>query len=178
MYWNRYRLHKCSTGGLCGFTEVLEARCLLSFEKLAVIFLRIYSILHLPMETRTQRQTRKLISSANPAAKTRHFSFSRAQSRVVIGHLTGHKPLRRRLHLIGLTNNPLCMRCGADYETSAHMVCECKGSASPTDMYIWAPFFFRPEYIKRLRLGSIWNFIEKQGFPKLVSDCGAQRTRF
>jgi hypothetical protein len=77
--------------GLCGFTELLEAGCLLSFEKLAVIFLRIYSISHQTVETRTQRQARELISNANPAAKTRLFSFSRAQSRVVIGHLTRHK---------------------------------------------------------------------------------------
>jgi hypothetical protein len=151
--------------GLCGFIEVLEDRCFSSFEKLAVIFLRIYSISHLPMETRTQRQTRELISSANPAAKTRLFSFSRAQSRVVIGHLTGHKTLRRHLHLIGLTNNPLCRRCGADYETSAHAVCECKASASPTDMYSWDPFFLGPEYIKRLRLGAIWNISEGTGLP-------------
>ena len=51
--YHERQIHKCSMSGLCGFTEVLEARCLLSFEKLAVIFIRIYSIWHLPMETRT-----------------------------------------------------------------------------------------------------------------------------
>jgi hypothetical protein len=99
MYRNRCRLLKSSMSGLCGFTEVLEVLCLLSFEKLAVISLRIYSISHLTVETRTQRQARELISSANPAAKTRLFSFRRAQSSVVIGHLIGHKTLRRHLHL-------------------------------------------------------------------------------
>jgi len=122
--------------GLCGVIEVMEARCLLSFEKDAVIFHGIYSISHLPMETHTQREGREMIWSASPAAKTRLFSFNRTQSRVVIGHLTGHKTLRRHLHLIGFTSIPLCRRCGAEYETTAHILCECEALASPRHVYL------------------------------------------
>jgi hypothetical protein len=135
-YRSRYRLHKCSMSGLCGFTEVLEVWCLLSFEKLALIFHCIYSVSHLAMETHTQREGREMISSASPAAKTRLFSFNRTQSRVVIGHLTGHKTLRRYLHLIGFTNIPLCRRCAEEYETSAHILCECEALASPRHVYM------------------------------------------
>jgi hypothetical protein len=39
--------------------------------------------------------------------------------------LPGHNTLRRHLHLTGLTDNPLCRKCGADDETSAHIVCRC-----------------------------------------------------
>jgi hypothetical protein len=42
--------------------------------------------------TTTQRQTRKLISSPSPTAKTRLLSFNRTQSRVVTGLLSGHNP--------------------------------------------------------------------------------------
>jgi len=62
------------------------------------------------------------ISGPNPTTKTRNFSFNRKQSRVVIGHPTGHNTLRRYLHLVGLTNSHLC-RCGAEEETSAHTLC-------------------------------------------------------
>jgi hypothetical protein len=33
--------------------------------------------------------------------------------------LTGHNTLRRHLHLTGLSDRPLCRRCGAEDETSA-----------------------------------------------------------
>jgi hypothetical protein len=152
--YHERQIHNCSMSGQSGFTEVLEARCLLLFEKVAVIFLRIYSISHLTIETHTQRKARELISSASPAAKTRHFSFNRTQSRVVIGHLTGHKTLRRYLHLTGLTNSPLCRRCGAEYETSAHILCECEALASLRHVYLGS-FFLDPEDIKSLHLGVI-----------------------
>ena len=34
------------------------------------------------------------------------------------------------LHLIGLSDSPLCRRCGAEEETSVHIVCECEALAS------------------------------------------------
>jgi hypothetical protein len=42
----------------------------------------------------TQRQARELISGPDLATGARLFSFSRTQSRVVIGLLTGHNTLR------------------------------------------------------------------------------------
>ena len=56
--------------------------------------------------------------------KTRLLSSDRIQSRVVIGLLTGHNALGRHLPLMGLTNSPLCRRCGAEDDTSAHILCE------------------------------------------------------
>jgi hypothetical protein len=54
------------------------------------------------------------------------FSFNRAQSRAVTGLLSGHNTLRRHLHIMGLMDSPLCRKCGAEEETSAHVVCECE----------------------------------------------------
>ena len=62
----------------------------------------------------TQRQAQKLISGPSPTTKTIFLSFNRTQSRIVIGLLTGHNTVRRHLHLKGLTNSPLCRRCGAE----------------------------------------------------------------
>jgi len=78
----------------------------------------------------TQRQARELILGPCLGAKTRFLPFNRTQSRAVTGLLTGHNTLRRHLHLTGLSDSPLCVRCGAEDETSAHILCECDALAS------------------------------------------------
>jgi hypothetical protein len=75
----------------------------------------------------TQQQARKLISGPCRSTKVRLLSFNRIQSRVV----TGHNILRSHLHLMGLTDSPLCRKCGAEDEISAHILCQCEALASP-----------------------------------------------
>jgi len=62
--------------------------------------------------------------------KSKFMFFNKTQCDVVIGLLTRHNTLRRHLHLMGLTNSPLCRRCEAEDETSAHILCECEALAS------------------------------------------------
>jgi hypothetical protein len=76
------------------------------------------------------RQAQELISGPNTVARTALMSFNRAQSRVVIGLLTGHNTLRRHFHIMGLVDSPLCRKCGAGEETSAHVLCECEALAT------------------------------------------------
>jgi hypothetical protein len=83
-------------------------------------------------------------------------SFNRTKSRAVTGLLTGHKTLRRHLHLMGLLDSPLCRRCGAEDETSAHILCECEALASLRHAYLGS-FFLEPE--------DIWNFSKATGPP-------------
>jgi ribonuclease HI len=112
----------------------------------------------------TQRQARELISGHDLDAKAKLMSFSRTQSRVVIGLLTGHNTLRRQLHLLGLADSPLFRRCGAEEETSAHILCECEALASLRHAYLRC-FFLEPEDIKSISLGAIWNFSKAMGLP-------------
>jgi len=91
-------------------------------------------------------------------------SFNRTQSRAVTGLLTGHNTLRRHLHLLGLLGSPLCRRCGAEDETSAHILCECEALASLRHAHLGS-FFLEPEDIKSISLGAIWNFSEGTGLP-------------
>ena len=86
------------------------------------------------------------------------------QSRAVTGLLTGHNNLRRHLHLMGLSDSPLCKRCGAEDETSAHILCECENLASLTHAYLGS-FFLEPEDIKNISLGAIWYFSKATGLP-------------
>ena len=65
---------------------------------------------------------------------------------------------------MGLTNSPLCIKCGVEDETSAHILCECEAVASLGLVYL-GYFFLDPENIKSLSLGPIWNFSKRTGVP-------------
>jgi hypothetical protein len=110
----------------------------------------------------TQRQARELILGPCTAARTKLLSFNRTQSRMVTGLLTGHNTLKRHLHIMGLSDSPLCRKCGAEEETSAHVLCECEALATHRHFYLGS-FFLNPENIKGLSLGAIWTFITRTG---------------
>ena len=110
----------------------------------------------------TQREAWKLILGHWLGAKTRFLSFNRTQSRAITGLLTGHNALRRHLHLMGLSDSPLC-RCGAQDETSAHILCECEALASLRHVYQGS--FLEPQDIKSISLGAIWNFSKVTRLP-------------
>jgi hypothetical protein len=105
----------------------------------------------------TQSQARELISGPKLATGARLLSFNGTQSRVVIGLLTGHNTLRRHLHIMGLSNNSICRKCGTEEETSVHILCECEPLASLRYTYLDS-FFLDPEGIRVLGMGVIWNF--------------------
>jgi hypothetical protein len=111
-----------------------------------------YSISH-PIN----RQATELILGPSLGTKARLLSFNRMQSRAVTGLLTGHNTLRRHHHLMGLTDSPLCRKCGAEDEISAHILCRCEALASLRHAYLGC-FFLQPENIKNVSLGAIWNF--------------------
>ena len=94
-----------------------------------------------------QRQARELISEPCLCAKARYLSFDRTQSRAVSDLLTGHNTLRRRLHLLGMIDSPLCRRSGAEDETSAHILCKCVALASLRHASLGS-FFLEPEDIR------------------------------
>jgi len=54
----------------------------------------------------------------------------------------------------------LCRRCGAEDETTAHILCKCEALASLTRAYLRSSFFLEPEDIKSL--------IQQQGSHKSV----------
>jgi len=86
----------------------------------------------------TLRETRELISEPCLGAQARVLSFNGTESRDITGLLTGHNTLRRHLHLMGLSDSPMCRRCGAEDETTAYIICKCELWLH-SDMPIWAP---------------------------------------
>jgi len=91
-----------------------------------------------------QRQAQELILGPCLGAKARFVSCNRTQSRAVTGSVTGHNTLRRHLHLMGLSDSPLCRRCGVEDETLAHILCECEAFASLIHVYLGS-FYLEPE---------------------------------
>jgi len=112
----------------------------------------------------TQRQAQELISGPCLSAKTRFLSFNRTQSKAVTGLLTGHNTLRRHLRQLGLRDSPLCRRCEAEDETSAHILCECEAFASLRHAHL-ASYFLEPKDIKSIILEAIWNLSKVTGLP-------------
>ena len=84
-----------------------------------------------------------LYSGPNLATGARLLSFNRTQTRVVVGLLTGHNTLRRYLHVVGLSNDPACRKCGTEEETSVHIFYECEALVSLRHQYLGS-FFFGP----------------------------------
>ena len=103
-----------------------------------------------------QRQASEFISGPNLATGAQLLSFYRTQARVVIALLTGHNTLRRHLHIMGLSNNPICRKCGTEEETSVHILCEGEALASLRYTYLGS-FFLDPEDIRKL---GIWGHLE------------------
>ena len=98
-----------------------------------------------------------MISSPGLVSGARLLSFNRTQTKVVIGLLTGHNTLRRRLCVRGLGNDPICRKCGTEDETSVHILCECEALASLRYIHLGS-FFLDLEDIKKLGVGDIWSF--------------------
>jgi hypothetical protein len=92
---------------------------------------------------------------------TVQFSLSIANSRVVIGLLTGHNNLRRDLYVMELRDNPICMNCGTEKEILVHVLCACEALASLRHSYLGS--FLDPEDIRKLNIRAIWNFAKGTG---------------
>jgi hypothetical protein len=63
---------------------------------------------------------------------------------------------------MGLRNKPTCRKCGTEEETSVHILCEYETLASLRHTYLGS-FFLDPEDIRKLSIGTIWNFANGTG---------------
>ena len=67
---------------------------------------------------------------------------------------------------MGLTNSPLCRRCGAEDETLTHILCACEVLASLRHAYLGSSFL-DPEDIKSISLEAICKFSKGTGLPSV-----------
>jgi hypothetical protein len=64
--------------------------------------------------------------------------------------------------MMGLSDSPICRKCGAGEESSVHILCECEALASLRHTYLGS-FFLDPEDIRVVDVGAIWNFAKGTG---------------
>jgi len=110
----------------------------------------------------TQRQAGEMISDPNLTTRARLLSFNRAQAMVVIGLLAGHNTLRRHLCVMGLSNNPICRKCGIEEETSVHF-CVRVSCWLHSDAHILAPSFWTLRALAKKLWGPFENFARGTG---------------
>jgi hypothetical protein len=113
----------------------------------------------------SQQQAREPISGPCRGTRIGLLSLTRVQSRVVTGLLTGPNTLRRHPHMMGLTGSPLCRKCGAEDEISAHILCRCEALASIRHAYLGS-LFLEPEDIKSQILWVIWRITKATGLTR------------
>jgi hypothetical protein len=61
-----------------------------------------------------------------------------------------------------LSNIGTCGKCGAEEETSVHILCECEALASLRHTHLGS-FFLDPEDIRKLSVGAIRKFAKGTG---------------
>jgi hypothetical protein len=76
---------------------------------------------------------------------------------------------------MGLMDSPLCRKCGAGEETSAHVLCECEVLATLRHIYLGS-FFLDPENVRSLSLRAVCNCFRRTGLLWLGPSEGAQKT--
>ncbi len=84
---------------------------------------------------------------------------------MLIGLLTGHINLQYMLHKIRRAKTPSRRRCGAEKETSVHILCECP-ALEKVRMQTLACTRMDPEQIKKARLSGIIALGKREGSPE------------
>ena len=73
---------------------------------------------------------------------------------------------------MGLCNDPMCMKCGTEEETSVHILCECEALASLRHACLGS-FFLDTEDIRELGMGGPSGTLPReQGSYSLAQNMG------
>jgi hypothetical protein len=112
----------------------------------------------------TQRQARELISGPSWVTRLNSCPLTELNPGLWLAFLLDITPWGENLHLQGLSDSPLCRRCGVKEEISTHIHCECEALASLRHAYLGSSFL-EPKDIKSMSLGAIRNFSKVTRLP-------------
>jgi ribonuclease HI len=112
------------------------------------------------------KHAKKFIKDYNARRSKDILNLHRNQIHLVTGMLTGHYPLRGRLHRMRLIEEDICRFCNEEEETAEHILCNCfalvrlrlkyftKTNIGPTDHYFIRsiPIRILVKYLERLGL--------------------------
>jgi ribonuclease HI len=91
--------------------------------------------------------------------------LNRDQLRWVVGLLTGHCHLKRHLFKLGITADPICVRCLEDNESSIHVLCDCEAVAYTRFRHLGQYFMERSDYYDA-PIDKVLHFIRSVGLIK------------
>ena len=113
------------------------------------------------------RQAKTFLSGPTDRAKiNKLLALDRSQLRTITGVFTGHWLVNYHLHNIGLNNDPTCRFCGAEVETTAHVICLCDALVSSRFQYL-GDRFLEPENVRCIRPSRVLSFLKKIGLTRL-----------
>jgi hypothetical protein len=69
------------------------------------------------------RQSKMWLKKPNPSLTTYLLRLPRSKLRSLLGLITGHRPLNKHLHNMGLIDEPICIACGMEDESAFHLLC-------------------------------------------------------
>jgi hypothetical protein len=107
--------------------------------------------LHLSLETAC-RQSRMWLKKPNPGLTRYLLRLPRSKLRILVGLITGHCPLNKHMHNMGLIDEPICIACGMEDESAFHLLCNCPSLISLRMRLFSKPILSVEEYEGRLRL--------------------------
>jgi hypothetical protein len=71
------------------------------------------------------RQSRMWLKNLNAGLKRYLLRMSRSKLRILVGLITGHCPLNKHLHNMGIVDEPICIACEMKDESAFHLICNC-----------------------------------------------------
>jgi hypothetical protein len=70
-------------------------------------------------------QSKMWLKKPNPGLTRYLLRLPRSKLRILVGLITGHCPLNKHLHHMGLIDEPICIACGMEDESAFHLLCDC-----------------------------------------------------
>jgi hypothetical protein len=91
-------------------------------------------------------QSRMWLKKPNPGLTRYLLRLPRSKLRILVGLITGHCPLYKHLHNMGLIDEPICIACGMEDESAFHFLCNCSSLISPRMRSFSKPILSVEEY--------------------------------
>jgi ribonuclease HI len=113
-------------------------------------------------------RTSKAFLSVNDKKSMDLLSFSKHELRLLLGVLTGHCRLKKYLHDIGVSRDPVCRFCNNKVETSMHLLCECAELAEPRRKLLGSEQVDAAT-IKKAKYSIVLDFLKCSGISELIN---------
>jgi hypothetical protein len=92
------------------------------------------------------------VKKPNPGLTRYLLRLPRSKLRILVELITGHCPLNKHLHNMGLIDEPICIACGMEDESSFHLLCYCSSLIYLRMLTFSNPILSVEEYEERGRL--------------------------